>query len=45
MREKCNEERVIDEVSDGFHFSPIHVKRIGKTGKRVKADSDRKNDL
>ena len=45
MREKCNEERVIDDVSDGLHFSPIDVKRIRKTGKRVKADPDRKNNL
>ena len=45
VRKKCNEECVIDRVSDGLHFSPIDVERIRKTGKRVKADPDRKNNL
>ena len=45
MRKKCNEQRVIDRVSDGLHFSPIDIERVGETGEGVKADADRKNDL
>ena len=45
MRKKCNEQRVIDRVSDGLHLSPIDVEGIGKTGKGVEADADRKDNL
>src|SRR5207249_3916223 len=39
MREKCNEQRVVDRVSDSLHFPPIDIEGIRKTGERVKADS------
>src|SRR5690348_7391874 len=45
MRKKCDEQRIIDWISDGFHFSPIDVEGVGKTGEGVKADADRKYDL
>ena len=45
MREKCNKQRIIDQVSDSFHFPPIDVERIRKTCERVEADSDRENNL
>ena len=45
MREKCDKQRVIDEVSHGLHLSPIDIDGVGKTGKGVKADAYRENDL
>src|SRR5437764_7992843 len=40
MRKKCNEQRVIDEVSNSLHLTPIDIHRVRQTGERVKADSD-----
>src|SRR6476660_6489899 len=45
MRKKCNEQRVIDRVPDRLHLSPIDIKGVGKTGKGVEADADRKDNL
>ena len=45
VREKCDEQRVVDEVSDGLHLSPIDIDGVGKTGKGVKADAYRENNL
>src|SRR5436190_10825544 len=45
MRKECNEERVIDRVSHGLHFSPIDVEGVGQTGKGVEADADGQDNL
>ena len=45
MRKKCNEQRVIDRVSDGLHLSPIDIEGVGETGEGVEADADRKHNL
>src|SRR4029077_5304316 len=45
MRKKCNEQRVIDRVSDGLHLSPIDVEGVRETGEGVEADADWKHDL
>ena len=45
MREKCNEQRVVDQVSDGLHFSPIDVECVRKTGEGIEADSNREDNL
>src|SRR5437773_1856702 len=45
MREKCNKQRIVDQVSDCLHFPPIDIEGIRKTGERVEADSDRENNL
>src|SRR6476469_3660567 len=45
MGKKCNEQRVINRVSDGLHLSPIDIKRVGETGECVEADADRKDNL
>ena len=45
MRKKCNEQRVIDRVSDRLHLSPIDIEGVGETGEGVEADADWKHDL
>src|SRR5262245_39972533 len=45
MGEKCNEERIIDRVSDGLHLSPIDIEGVGEAGECVEADADGKHDL
>ena len=45
MREKCNEQSVVDQISDGLHFSPIDIKRVRKAGERVEADPNWENNL
>src|SRR4029077_1619303 len=45
MRKKCNEQRVIDRVSDRLHLSPIDVEGVRETGEGVEADADWKHDL
>src|SRR5215472_11544147 len=45
MREKCNEQRVVNEVPLSLHFSPVDVERVGKTRERVEADTDWQYDL
>ena len=45
MREKGDEQRVVDQILDRLHFSPIDIECIRKAGEGVKADPDRKNNL
>src|SRR4029453_18857644 len=45
MRKKCDEQRIIDRISDGLHLAPKDIKGVGKTGEGVETDTDRKNNL
>src|SRR4029077_17004513 len=45
VREKRDEQCVIDEVSNSRHLSPIDIDRVGKAGESIEADAYRENNL
>src|SRR4029077_5220335 len=44
MREKRNEQCIVDEISNSLHLSPVDVDGVRKTCKGIEADSERKNN-
>src|SRR4029077_18074660 len=45
VREKRDEQCVIDEVSNGLHLPPIDIDGVGKAGESIEADAYRENNL